>query len=64
MSYEQALGAIIADSERAHRVHVQDSGHEVWRGPRPRRLRYVVEPSRIPGELPALVTVTLPPGAR
>lgn len=42
MSYEGALGCIINDSVGAHKVKDLDAGAELWRGPKPRRLRYIV----------------------
>lgn len=44
LSYEVALGRIISDSAGAHRVKQLDQGAELWRGPKPRRLRYIVSP--------------------
>jgi hypothetical protein len=55
MSYETALGEIVSDSERAHQVKTLRSGAQLWRGPKPRRLRYIVMDDS-PG-LPVLVTV-------
>ncbi len=57
-SYEAVLGRVIADAEQAHFVKVLESGAQLWRGPKPRRARYVVEVGD--GEKPVLVTV-LPP---
>lgn len=56
MSYEQALGAIVNESRVAHKVKDLHSGAELWRGPKPRRLRYIVAPDDTHG-LPVLVTV-------
>jgi hypothetical protein len=53
--YESALVELIDESRAAHFVKVLDSGLELWRGPKPRRLRYIVGPGE--GNLPALVTV-------
>lgn len=53
--YESALVELIDESRAAHFVKVLDSGLELWRGPKPRRLRYIVGPGE--GSLPALVTV-------
>lgn len=57
-TYEQALGRLIAETERAHFVKVLDTGAQFWRGPKPRRARFVVRTGD--GEKPVLVTV-LPP---
>jgi hypothetical protein len=46
LSYEAALGRIISDSVNAHCVKKLDDGAELWRGPKPRRLRYVVSPDK------------------
>lgn len=54
MTYEQALSAIIKDSMRAHFVRA-DHGSELWRGPKPHRVRYRIA-SREAG-LPQLITV-------
>lgn len=56
-SYAKALGELINASERAHFVRILDSGKELWRGPKPMKLRLIVAPSATPGELPQLVTV-------
>lgn len=53
--YEDALATLIDESRGAHRVKLLPSGAELWRGPKPRRLRYIVQPGE--GSLPALVTV-------
>lgn len=66
MSYEQALGQIINDSERARKIQDLPTGAELWRGPDwrskrkdvrhpPSRVLYCVMPDS-PG-LPVLVTV-------
>lgn len=56
MTYERALGEIINESTAARKLKDLDSGAELWRGPRPRRLRYIVMPDERYG-LPVLVTV-------
>lgn len=56
-SYEHALGLLVNESERVHYVRLLETGFHLVRGPRPRRLRYVVAPPDAPGRLPALVTV-------
>lgn len=53
--YETALVELIDESRAAHFVKVLDSGLELWRGPKPRRMRYLVGPGE--GDMPALVTV-------
>ena len=59
MTYEQALGAIIRDVDAAHFVKALDTGVQLWRGPKPWRLRYIVTSAGSPGALPVLVTVQL-----
>jgi len=54
LSYERALGELIRMSEGAHFVREQRNG-ELWRGPKPRRLRFIVCRD-MPGK-PQLVTV-------
>ena len=53
--YESALAALIDESRGAHFVKTLDTGAELWRGPKPRRLRFIVGAGD--GALPALVTV-------
>jgi hypothetical protein len=53
--YETALLELIDESKGAHFVKRLASGLELWRGPPPRRMRYLVGPGE--GDLPALVTV-------
>lgn len=55
LTYEAALAALIDETARAHFVKRLATGAELWRGPSPRRLRFIVGPGR--GEKPALVTV-------
>lgn len=61
--YRRALAEIIRESERAHfvRRYPQKEGQaeaDLWRGPKPRRLRYVVATTLAPGaRLPTLITV-------
>lgn len=55
VEYRQALGELISMSERAHFVKMRRDGNELWRGPKPRRLRFVVGYDQ-PGK-PQLVTV-------
>lgn len=59
MTYEQALGEMIREAERAHFIKALDTGPQLWRGPGPRRMRYIVTVCSH-GDLPACVTV-LPP---
>lgn len=56
--HEEALVALIDESRGARFLKLLDSGAELWRGPRPGRLRYVVGPGE--GGLKALVTVLAP----
>ena len=55
LTYEQALGELVAMARGAHLVKELASGLELWRGPPPRRLRFRVSPGC--GGLPQLVTV-------
>jgi hypothetical protein len=55
IEYRRALGELISMSERAHFVKTRRDGYELWRGPPPRRLRFVVG-SNMPGK-PQLLTV-------
>lgn len=55
LSYEEALGRIIREAQGAHHVKNLDSGSQLWRGPKPLRLRYLVAGSE--RGKPALVTV-------
>lgn len=55
LSYEQALGQLIHASESARYSREYEPAIELWRGPRPRRLRFIVS-RRLPG-LPQLLTV-------
>lgn len=54
-SDQEALGRIVNEARRAHHVKKLESGTDLWRGPGPQRLRYIVGPGE--GELPALITV-------
>jgi len=54
LSYDQALANLIRLSEGARFIR-RSHGCELWRGPRPSRLRMIVGPGD--GEKPALVTV-------
>ncbi len=55
MSYEVALGELVSLSTRAHFVRHLESGAELWRGPKPARVRMIV--MRGFAGLPQLVTV-------
>lgn len=55
LSYEQALGAVIQLSERARRVKPWGRGLTLYRGPKPHRLRLLVNEAARP--LPALITI-------
>jgi len=54
LSYEEALGRIIRDSERAAYVRPALDGREEWRSPE--RVRYVVAPPNGSGPLPSVVS--------
>lgn len=60
LTYDEALGRLVALSEGAHfvreKVTVDFGRVEIWRGPKPTRLRCYVVPGR-EGELDVLVTV-------
>lgn len=61
--YQRALTEIVRESPAAHfvRRYSQKEGldeADLWRGPKPRRLRYVVATEVVQGDaLPALLTV-------
>lgn len=64
LTYEAALADLVRASEDAHVVRTLPTGALLCRGPRPRRLRYVVRnPSEL-GALPQLVTVLPGHGGR
>lgn len=54
-SYEEALAVLVDWSERAHYVKQRNDGAELWRGPKPLRLRLVV--GKREDGAPQLVTV-------
>lgn len=56
LTYEQALAEIIRESWRARPVKPWGRAH-LWRGPKPRRLRYIVAPAPRGRRLPVLITV-------
>jgi len=56
-TYEQALGALIRESTAARRVKILPTGLVLYRGAKPRRLRFFLQ-ERVDGPaLPVLVTV-------
>lgn len=42
LTYEQALDDLVAYSETAHYVKDWKPGVELWKGPKPRRLRFLI----------------------
>lgn len=56
LTYEEALGELVNLASQARRVKRMESGAWLWQGPRPLRLRLVVDESK-PGLLPVLVTI-------
>lgn len=58
-TYEAALGSLLVECEAAHFVKALDTGPQLWRGPKPRKARFIVSVCS-EGELPALVTVLAP----
>lgn len=56
-TYEEALGALIRESAEARRVKVLPTGLVLYRGPRPRRLRFFLQEGVEGPALPILVTV-------
>ena len=56
-TYEEALAELIRASETARRVKVLVTGLVLYRGPKPRRLRFFLQEEVGPLALPALVTV-------
>lgn len=56
LTYEDALAELIRLSEAAHYVKETHAGAQQWRGPKPGRLRMIVQPNPEP-LLPTLVTV-------
>lgn len=56
-SYEEALAELVELSEKAHYVKELNDDCELWRGPRPHRLRFYVAPADGPVRLPQLMTV-------
>lgn len=58
-SREAAIGALIRATDDARFIRACDGGHQLWRGPKPLRLRFFVTVCS-EGPLPALVTVKGP----
>jgi hypothetical protein len=56
-SYEEALSALIRVSAEARRVKILPTGLVLYRGPRPRRLRFFLQENVEYPALPILVTV-------
>jgi hypothetical protein len=54
---ESTLAEMIDVCEKAHHVRSQENGLDLYRGPRPLRLRLLVAPARRSDELPQLVQV-------
>jgi hypothetical protein len=55
MAYEMALWCLVQLSMQAHRVRDKAPGIEMWRGPKPERLRFLVATGN--SGLPQLLTV-------
>jgi hypothetical protein len=56
-TYEEALAALIRASVEARRVKVLPTGLVLYRGPKPRRLRFFLQEDVVQPTLPILVTV-------
>jgi len=56
-TYEEALAELIRASMVARRVKVLPTGLVLYRGPKPRRLRFFLQEDVAPPALPVLVTV-------
>jgi len=56
-TYEEALAALVRASHEARRVKALPTGLVLYRGPRPRRLRFFLQEDVEPPALPILVTV-------
>jgi hypothetical protein len=56
-TYEEALGALIHESTGARRVKVLPTGLVLYRGAKPRRLRFYLQEDVEAPALPVLVTV-------
>ncbi|HTQ79796.1 MAG TPA: hypothetical protein VMM92_07355 [Thermoanaerobaculia bacterium] len=57
LSYEEALADLIRASHEARRVKILPTGLVLYRGPKPRRLRFFLQEAVEPPALPILVTV-------
>ncbi|HEX4959329.1 MAG TPA: hypothetical protein VF173_00725 [Thermoanaerobaculia bacterium] len=56
-TYEEALSTLIRASQEARRVKTLPTGLVLYRGPRPRRLRFFLQEDVEAPSLPILVTV-------
>ena len=56
-TYEESLAELIRASHEARRVKVLPTGLVLYRGPKPRRLRFFLQEDVEPPALPILVTV-------
>ena len=56
-TYEEALSELIRASMEARRVKILPTGIVLYRGPKPRRLRFFLQEDVAPPSLPVLVTV-------
>ncbi len=56
-TYEEALSELIRASGEARRVKTLPTGLALYRGPKPRRLRFFLQEGVEPPALPILVTV-------
>jgi len=56
-TYEEALSALIRESAKARRVKTLPTGLVLYRGPKPRRLRFFLQEGVEAPALPILVTV-------
>jgi hypothetical protein len=56
-TYEEALSELIRASQAARRVKILPTGLVLYRGPKPRRLRFFLQEEVAPNDLPILVTV-------
>lgn len=57
LSYEQALAELIRASHTAKFKGTREGGAMLFRGPKPLRLRFVVQPPPEPGALPQFITI-------
>lgn len=61
LAYDAALAELVRLSELAHPTRRHASGALIYRGPRQRRLRFIVTDPTEPGRLPTLITVLRDP---